>query len=401
MSTKPLSDVSVLELSTMIAAPYAGQLLGDLGADVVKIERPDGGEFARDLEPSLDGESFYYLTTNRNKRSLALDITTDEGRELFLDLAAEVDIILENFPPSFTDNYGIDYNTVRERNEDIIYCGISAYGETGPFRTEPGIDMTIQALSGAISMTSENEKDQGVRSGVPMNDVFAAQYAVQGILVSLLNREWGDGGGEFIDVSLLDAGIAGLTTRAMYSLTAEEPYPPIGERHNYLAPEGIYEVMDGHVQISVVTDRHWKSFCEVIDKPKLATDERFENINSRVDNHDTLDEKLESILAEWTVDDLVKALRKAGIPAAQINDTRSVWSHPQVKARDMRKKLEHPTAGTVDTLGFPIKYRNIDTAIERHPPLLGEHTEEFLRDAGYDDEEIEALAKEGIVAVDK
>lgn len=397
MTKRPLSDVSVLEVSTMIAGPYAGQLLGDLGADVVKVERPEEGELARGLEPTIGSESFYYLTANRNKRSLALDLTTDEGSESFLDLAARADVVLVNFPPSFTERYGIDHETVRSRNRSVIYCGISAYGNSGPYRGHPGIDTTVQALSGAMSTTCD-ETSKPMRSGVPFNDVFASLYAVQGILTALYERSK-SGEGEYIDVSLLDAGIAGLTTRAMYSLTTDEPYPPFGNRHNYFAPEGVYTVSDGNVQLSVVTDRHWQRFCEALDVPELATDERFVEVNERVANRDELDHRLESIFADWTVADIVETLRDASVPAAPINDTLSVWDDPQVQSREMRRTMNHPEAGSVETLGFPVKYDDIQPTIERHPPLLGEHSRQVLAEAGLDESDIDELVDAGVVGV--
>lgn len=394
-TSRPLSDISVLELSTMVAGPYAGQLLGDLGADVVKIERPGGGELARSLEPRVDDESFYYLTVNRNKQSLALDITEQEGRAVFLDLAEDADVVLLNFPPTFAERYGIDYESVSDRNPDVVYCSISAYGATGPYRNRAGIDTTVQALSGAMSMT-RTEETGPMRSGVPMNDVFAAQYAVQGILTGLFNRER-TGNGEFVDVALLDAGIAGLTTRATYSLASGEPYPPFGRRHNYFAPEGTYEVADGDVQLSVVTDRHWQWFCEAIDEPELAADSRFDEVNRRVRNREELDEQLEIILGRWTVDDLVATLGDHNIPVAPVNDTLSVWDHPQVQAREMRRQLSRPDGEPVETLGFPVKYEHIEPRIERHPPKLGEHTANILRERGYDQAEIDDLREAGIV----
>lgn len=393
--TRPLDGVSVLELSTMIAGPYAGQMLGDLGADVVKIERPGAGELARDLEPTVDGESFYYLTANRNKRSLALDVTDDAGRDLFVDLASAADVVLLNFPPTFAERYGIDYDTLCEHNPELIYCSISAYGATGPYREDAGIDTTVQALSGSMSMTRTDETPP-MRAGIPMNDVFGALYATQGILTALYARER-TGEGEFIDIALLDAGVAGLTTRATYSLVSGEPYPPFGRRHNYFAPEGTYEVADGDVQLSVITDRHWRRFCEAIDEPELAANERFAEVNRRVSNRAALDDRLVGLLAEWSADDLVETLREAGVPAARVNDTLSVFDHPQVQAREMRRTLEHPTAGTVDTLGFPVKYENIEPRIERHPPRLGEHTAEILQARGYTDEEIEQFVEAGTV----
>jgi formyl-CoA transferase len=395
--TRPLDGVSVLELSTMIAGPYAGQMLGDLGADVVKIERPGSGELARDLEPRVGEESFYYLTANRNKRGLALDVTDGTGREVFLDLAETADVVLLNFPPTFAERYGIDHETVRERNPELIYCSISAYGATGPYREDAGIDTTVQALGGAMSMT-RTEETPPMRTGVPMNDVFASLYAVQGILTALYDRR-DSGEGEFVDVALLDSGIAGLTTRATYSFATGEPYPPFGRRHNYFAPEGVYEVADGDVQLSVITDRHWRRFCEAIDEPELAADERFEEVNRRVSNRSALDDLLADLLAEWTVKDLVGALREQDVPAAPVNDTVSVWDHPQVRAREMRRTMEHPDAGEVETLGFPVKYDRIEPAIEHHPPRLGEHTEAVLRSRGYSDADIDELREEGSIGV--
>lgn len=397
MSNQPLSDISVLELSTMVAGPYAGQQLGDLGADVVKIERPGQGELARGLEPTVGDESFYFLTVNRNKRSLALDVTNDQGRDLFLDLAEQADVVLTNFPPTFAERYGIDYESVRDHNPEIIYCGISAYGATGPYREDPGIDTTVQALSGTMSMTRDEESPP-MRCGLAMNDVMGSLYAVQGILTALYTRER-TGEGEFIDIGLLDAAIAGLTTRATYSLVTDEPYPPFGRRHNYFAPEGCYEVADGDVQISVVTDRHWERFCEVLNTPELAADERFSTVNRRVENREALEKLLLEVLQKWSVDTLVEALRERGVPASPVLDTLSAFNHPQVRARDMRCELEHPTAGTVDVLGHPIKYDNIEPNLEGHPPLLGEHSEEVLRQCGVEPSAVERLLEEGVIDI--
>jgi crotonobetainyl-CoA:carnitine CoA-transferase CaiB-like acyl-CoA transferase len=276
-----------------------------------------------------------------------------------------------------------------------VYCSISAYGATGPYREDAGIDTTVQALSGAMSMT-RTEETRPMRTGIPMNDVFASLYAVQGILTALYDRR-DSGEGEFVDVALLDAGIAGLTTRATYSFATDEPYPPFGRRHNYFAPEGAYEVSDGDVQLSVITDRHWRRFCEAIDEPELAADERFEEVNRRVSNRAALDDRLADVLAGWTAADLVDALREHDVPAAPVNDTVSVWEHPQVRARGMHRTMEHPDAGEVDTLGFPVKYDRLEPRIERHPPRLGEHTGEVLRARGYGDAEIDELREAGLI----
>jgi crotonobetainyl-CoA:carnitine CoA-transferase CaiB-like acyl-CoA transferase len=379
----------------MIAGPYAGQLLGDLGADVVKIERPGRGELARTLEPTVGDMSFYYLTANRNKRSLALDVTSQEGHDAFMDLVEHTDVVIINFPPSFAKRYGIDYESVIERNEDIIYCSISAYGSTGPYRDDAGIDTTIQALSGSMSTTRTDETPP-MRSGTPMNDVFASLYAAQGILAAYINR-LSSGTGEHVDISMLDAGIAGLTTRATYSQVTEEPYPEFGQRHNYFAPEGVYEVSDGRLQLSVITDRHWKKFCEAIDATHLASDERFAEINTRVSNRHELDEILSKEFEAWTMEELQEKLRDAGIPVAPIHNTLDIWDHPQVEAREMEQTINHPTEGELPTIGFPIKYENIEPEIDRHPPTLGEHTKEVLRSAGYDDDTIEKLLDDEII----
>ncbi|MDX1745264.1 MAG: CaiB/BaiF CoA-transferase family protein, partial [Halobacteriales archaeon] len=264
-----------------------------------------------------------------------------------------------------------------------------------PYREDAGIDTTVQALSGAMSM-ARTEETPPMRTGIPMNDVFASLYAVQGILTALYARR-DTGEGEFVDVALLDAGVAGLTTRATYSFASGEPYPPFGRRHNYFAPEGTYEVADGDVQLSVITDRHWRRFCEAIDEPELAADERFEEVNRRVSNRGALDDRLVELLAGWTAEDLVEALRGAGVPAGRVNDTLSVWDHPQVQAREMRRTMEHPEAGTVDTLGFPVKYDRIEPRIDRHPPRLGEHTAEILRARGYSAAEIDELREADLI----
>lgn len=395
MTSQPLADVSVLELSTMIAGPYAGQILGDMGADIVKIERPGAGELARGIEPKFDDESFYYLTANRNKRSLALDVTADEGRELFYDLADRADVVLLNFPPAFAEQYDVDYESIRERNDDVIYCSISAFGNSGPYSEYNGVDTTIQALSGSMSMARTDETPP-MRSGFPFADVCASLYAVQGILSSIINR-YKNGGGEFIDISLLDGVIAGLTTRATYSLATDEPYPPFGRHHNYFAPEGTFEAADGDVQLSVITDRHWQRFCDALNAEELATDERFETLDGRIDHNDACRQAVAAKIAKWSVEDVVARLRAVAVPVAPLNNTDEVWEDPQVQAREMLRTMSHPNLGDVDTLGFPVKYRNLDQEIERHPPRLGEHTREILHAAGYDDTTIDDLIDENVL----
>lgn len=392
---QPLAGTSVIELTTMVAGSHTGQMLGDLGADVVKIERPETGELARNLDPKINEESFYYLTVNRNKRSLALDVSSDEGREIFLDLVEVADVVIENYQPRFTDRFGIGYEDAREVNESIIYCSISAFGETGPYRDYPGIDTTVQALSGAMSMT-RTEDTKPMRSGVPMNDVMSSLYAVSGIMIALLDRERG-GSGQHIDISLLDTGISALTTRATYSVVSGEPYPPFGRRHNYFAPEGTYEVADGEIQLSVVTDRHWQRLCKAIDAPELLADERFETTAGRVEHYDELDVLLEAELSVWNVDDLVEQLRDAGVAAGPVNDTLSVWDDPQVKARDMLRTIDHPTEGEIDTLGFPVKYSEYEPSVSRHPPALGEHTREILGELGLENDQIDELVDRQVV----
>ncbi|MFB6165042.1 MAG: CaiB/BaiF CoA transferase family protein [Haloarculaceae archaeon] len=395
MALQPLEDVSVLELSTMVAGPYAGQTLGDMGADVVKIERPGAGELARGIEPKLDGESFYYLTANRNKRSLALDVTAEAGRELFFDLAERADVVLLNFPPAFAETYGLDYESVRAVNDDVIYCAISAFGHTGPYREYNGVDTTIQALSGTMSMTRTADT-RPMRSGFPFADVCASLYAVQGILAALRNRDR-NGVGDFVDVALLDGVIAGLTTRATYSLATDEPYPPFGRHHNYFAPEGTFEAADGDLQLSVITDRHWQRFCEAVDAPELAADARFETLNGRIEHSEACRAAVADRIADHPVEHLLDRLREAGVPAAPVNDTVAVWDDPQVQAREMLRTLTHPEVGETDTLGFPVKYRNLEQAIDRHPPRLGEHTREVLRAAGYDDATITELLDDDVL----
>ncbi|WP_436348567.1 CaiB/BaiF CoA transferase family protein [Natronorubrum sp. FCH18a] len=391
----PLSDITVVELTQMVAGPHAGMHLADLGADVIKIERPGYGEIARNVKPKVDGESFYYMTVNRGKRSVTLDLKSDKGREAFLDIAEEADVILENYTPGTVSELGIGYDDVRERNSDVIYCSVSGFGQTGPRSDDSGVDFVVQAYTGVASMTRDTD-DRPLRMGVTVSDLAGAMYAIQSILASLRRRDR-EGVGDYIDVSLSDSLISFLSTRAGYSFATEEPFPSVARSHVYFAPEGIYETNDGYINISTVTEEHWEELCDVLDRKDLLERPEFETADDRCQHNDELNEILESTLRERPTDEWVEAMKPRGIPVSEVNDTRSIWQDEHTEEREMRFDVETPSGESFPTISYPVKHDDWEWEGDRYIAPLGGDTESILKSVGYDDDDIESFREEEII----
>ncbi|CAI50871.1 family 3 CoA transferase (plasmid) [Natronomonas pharaonis DSM 2160] len=382
--TGPLDGLTVLDASRVLVGPFCTMQLGDLGADVIKIERPDGGDQTRAWHPPTYGdseESAYYTSINRNKRSVALNLQSDEGQAAFRELAAEADVLVENFRVGKMEEWGLGYETLAEENPELIFCSLSGYGEWGPDKDRPAYDIMMQAEGGLMSITGE-ENGPPVRVGVAIADIGAGMYATQAILAALLHRELGDGTGQKIDVSLLDGQVAWMTYMASYYFATGDPPERMGSKHPTIAPYQAFETADGYVVIASGSEHIWPRFCIAIDREELIDDERFATNAARVEHRDELDPLLEEELRQYSTEEVLARMDEAGVPASKVRDMEDVFEHPQVQARGMHKTVSHPTIGDVEMPGSPMHFSETPTSIEKHPPLLGEHTEEVFEEYG-------------------
>jgi len=395
----PLSGLTVLDASRVLVGPFCTMQLGDLGAEVIKIERPGVGDQTRTFRPPTYGEgeeSAYYLSINRNKRSIELDLASEAGRSVFRDLASEADVVVHNFRVGKMAEWGLEYGDLAAENPALVYCALSGYGEWGPDRDRAAYDIMMQAKGGLMSITGM-EDGSPVRVGVALADIGAGMYAAQAILGALLERELGDGTGQKIDVSLLDGQAAWMSYQAMnYFATGEAP-GRMGSKHPSIAPYQAFETADGYVVVACSSDNFWPRLCEALDRPDLLADERFETNAKRVENREALDAILGEAVADYTTAEAVETLEDHGVPASDVRDMADLFEDPQIEARGMRAAVEHPTVGEVEMPGSPMHFSRTPTTIRRHPPLLGEHTEEVLREYGYADEDVDRLRENGVI----
>ncbi len=399
--TGPLDGVTVLDASRVLVGPFCTMQLGDLGADVIKIERPGVGDQTRTWVPPAFGEGenaqgAYYSSVNRNKRSVVLNLASEEGRDVFRDLAREADIVVENFRVGKTAEWGLDYPDLAEENPEIIYCGLSGYGEWGPDRDAPAYDIVMQAKGGLMSITGV-EDGPPVRVGVALADIGAGMYATQAILAALLERELGDGTGQKIDVSLLDGQAAWMSYMAANYFASGDPPGRMGSKHPNIAPYQAYETADDYVVVGCSADSFWPRLCDALDRPDLLADERFEVNEKRVRNRDALDAELEAEFGAMTTEEAVETLTSHDVPASHVRDMEELFDDPQIEARDMRLEIDHPEVGTVEVPGSPMKFSRTPVTVRRHPPMLGEHTEEVLQEYGYADEDLADLAAADVI----
>jgi crotonobetainyl-CoA:carnitine CoA-transferase CaiB-like acyl-CoA transferase len=394
---QPLEGLTVLDASRVLVGPFCTMQLGDLGAEVIKIERPDGGDQTRGWHPPTYGEeSAYYVSINRNKRSLTLNLNDEEGRDVFRDLASEADILVENFRVGKMEDWNLDYETLSEENPGLVYCSLSGYGEWGPHKDRPAYDIMMQAEGGLMSITGE-EDGPPVRVGVAIADIGAGMYATQAILAALLHRELSDGTGQKVDVSLLDGQVAWMSYMASNYFATGDPPGRMGSKHPTIAPYQAFETTDGYVVVATASENLWPKFCRALDREDLIDDERFDVNADRVENRSELDPILEAEFEQYSTAEAVARMEEAGVPASRVRDMEDVFENPQVQARNMHQEIEHPTIGTLEMPGSPMHFSQTPTAIDRYPPLLGEHNEEILREFGYDRETIDELDQRDII----
>jgi len=395
--TGPLDGFTVLDFTRVLSGPYCTMQLADMGARVIKVEQPGKGDDTRAWGPPfVHGESAYFLSINRNKESLTLDLKTAETMRVLEPLLAKTDVLVENFRPGTMARLGLGYEQLAGRFPRLVYCSVSGFGQTGPRRTEPGYDAVVQAEGGLMSITGE-AGGQPFRLGVAIADIASGMFAVQGVAFALLARER-TGRGQLVDVGMLDATAALLTYQAgIYFATGATP-GRMGNRHPTIVPYETFDAADGGFVVAVGNDEQWRRFCAVLEQEPLAVDERFATNRGRVANYDTLRPILAGTLRARTRTAWVDDLRVAGVPCGSVRDVAEVLQDPQLEARDMIRQVEHAVAGATRVIGVPIKLSETPGAVRTAPPSLGQHTTAILKhDVGLDDAAIGRLRAAGVV----
>ncbi|EME71561.1 acyl-CoA transferase/carnitine dehydratase [Paramagnetospirillum caucaseum] len=402
--TGPLSHLRVLDLSRVLAGPWASQLLADMGAEVIKVERPGEGDdtrgwgppFLKDGEGNDTGEAAYFLSANRGKRSVSIDFTCPEGQALVRRLAARSDVVLENFKVGGLAKYGLDYPALKAVKPDLVYCSITGFGQDGPYAGRAGYDFLIQGMGGLMSLTGEAE-GQPMKVGVALTDIFTGMYAGFAVLAALARRDrTGEGG--HIDLALLDVQVAVLANQAANYLVGGTVPRRLGNAHPNIVPYQAFATADGHIILAVGNDGQFRRFCETAGRPDLGSNPRYATNVERVRNRAELVPTLEALLAARSSAEWIAALETAGVPCGPINDLAGVFADPQVIHRGLRTRLDHPLAGGIDLVANPIRLDGAQAVSGRAPPLLGADTAEVLADLlGLDAAEMARLKAAGVV----
>ena len=389
-----LDGIRVLELTNFMAGPFCGMLLADLGADVIKVENPKGGDFTRTAAPFLGGESAGFLAVNRNKRSIALDLKADRGREIFLDLVRRSDVVIENLRPGTLDDLGIGYGVLSEANPRIILSSASGFGQTGPYKDRAALDLIVQGMSGLMSITGEDGRPP-VKVGVPISDLSAAIFGAYAILAALRVRDR-EGVGQHIDVSLLESAIAlQAWETSSYFATGEVPRP-LGSAHRINAPYQAFRTADGYVTIGATTPGNWHAFCVALGLEALERDARFAKVSERRLRYKELAVLIEAVTVTRPSQHWYRELERVGVPCGVLYSLDQVLADEHVQARGVVKEVAHAKLGTVRVTGSPVRFSRTPLRMERAGPMLGEHTREILGELGRPD--ADALERDGVVA---
>jgi crotonobetainyl-CoA:carnitine CoA-transferase CaiB-like acyl-CoA transferase len=391
--------VRVLDLSRMLAGPYGSMLLADQGAEVIKVEEPQGGDPMRVMGPPFlpDGESAYFLSVNRSKKSLALDLTGDAGRRVFHDLVARADVVWENFRPGVMQRLGCDYATLSAINPALVMCSISAYGQDGPYRDWPAFDLALQAMGGAMSITGERG-GRPVRMGLPMGDLAGGLFGAFAVAGALFRRAR-TGRGAHLDLALLDCQVSLLSYLAQYFWADGRVPGPLGSAHASVVPYQALATRDGHLIVAIFAEKFWTGFCDAVERPGWAADPRFATNRDRVAHRDTLMPLVERLFTARTTADWLERLQAAGVPATPIQTVDQVLGDPQIRHRRMVVEVAHERLGTLPTLGTPIKVDGALGLDVAAAPRLGQHTDEILSALlNYSGECVVALRQQGVIA---
>ncbi|MDE2842438.1 MAG: CaiB/BaiF CoA-transferase family protein [Chloroflexota bacterium] len=394
---KALEGIRVLDLTRALAGPFCTLMLGDYGADVIKIEIPGAGDDTRHWGPPFIGdESAYFLSINRNKRSLTLNFKEEKAREIFLKLVEDSDVVVENFTPGVMGRFGLEYEAVKQANPGIIYCSISGFGQDGPYQSRPAYDQIMQGISGLMSITGDPEGEPE-KIGVAVTDIGAGMWAAFAVMSALYRREQ-DGEGQYIDISMLDAQVAWLTYQAGYYFAYGRPPQRLGKAHPTLVPYQAFMAKDGkYFNVAVGSERLWERFCQAVHREDLKDHPDYATNGVRVENRTTLAPLLQEYFLTRDADDWVVDLQAHSVPAGPINDLADVFSDPQVLHRDMFLEIPHPTLTSIKQTGLPIKFSRTPGGLDQHPPLLGEHNQAILQALGYSEAEIRDLAEKSVI----
>ena len=393
---RPLEGIKILDLSRALAGPYCTMMLADMGAEVIKLEMPGRGDDSRAWGPPfLKGESAYFMSVNRNKKSMTLNLKKERAIEIIHKLIKQSDIIIENFRPGTMERLSLSYTDVKKINPKIIYCSISGFGQDGPYRLLPGMDQVLQGMGGLMSITGE-PNGPPIKVGVAVADIAGGMFAAYGIMIALFNREK-TGKGQKIDNSLLDNQIAWLTYRAGSFFVSGEIPKPLGSGHPVIVPYQAFKAKDTYFNLAVGNDQLWKKFCKAVGLEEVMNDPKYATNSMRVENREDVVKILEDIICTKKAEEWLKTLTDAGIPCGPIYTMDKLFSDPQVLHRKMVQELDHPKAGTIKVTGIPFKLSDTPGEILTAPPFLGQHSKEILQDLGYNDKDIELMYQEKIV----
>ena len=392
----PLEGVRVLDLTNVMAGPYCTMVLGDMGAEVVKIETFPGGDTSRRFDPQVNGESYCFAVLNRNKKSLALDMKHPRGKDIAMKLAARADIITENFRPGVVRKLGLDYAAVHKGNPAVVYASMSGFGQTGPYGTKGGFDIIAQGMSGIMTMTGE-PAGRPAKVGIAMNDIACGVTTLSGILAAYIGR-LKTGAGQYLETSLLEAGLAWTFWEFGAYFGGGEVPQATGTRHRRSAPYQAFKTKDGYVTLGASNEKLWKNFCTLVcGKPEWMTDPRFATPQARLNNADALEREIETVFATQSTAHLVEKLDTAAVPGGPVYRYDQILADPHIRAREMVEEIDHPKIGRMKMMGRPIKSTGDLTAIRKPAPWLGQHSAEVLLELGYPDDEIEDLFAQSVI----
>ncbi len=392
----PLERLKVLDVSQIMAGPYCTMVLGDMGAEVIKVEKINGGDDSRQMGPYVNDESTCFSQINRNKKSISLNLKEERAREIFYRLAREADVIVENYRPGVTTSLKIDYDTLKAINPGIIYCSISGYGQTGPYSHRGGFDLVAQGMTGLMSMTGEKGR-RPLKTGVAVYDIGGGITAVYSILAAYIHR-MASGEGQHIDIAITECGLPWFTWEAAAYFSEGKVPEPTGWRHRVSAPYQAVKARDGYLMLGCANQRTWERFCgDVLERPELMEDPRFLTNSDRGQRVEELEALLESIMADRDVDDWLASCDRAGVPAGPINDFAQAMEDEHYLARGMVQEMEHPVIGKMKTVGFPSKFSATPSQIRSPAPLFGQHTDDVLAGLGLTPDELATLRDNGCI----